>query len=385
MGQSLDAAPAKRTLPSAHAAHGIAALRRIFELQDPQHARLLPMEGLRGLAVTLIFLQHYTVQSQLIGLSPGLAYTVAAAFRNYGNMGVELFFVLSGYLIYGTLVRRASPFLGFMARRLQRIYPTFLVVFAFALAVDFLAPGPGKIPHDPWQAAACLAANLALLPALFSMVQIVAVAWSLSYEMFFYVAVAGLVLGLGMGRIPRDRRIAVLALLTGAFIVTSCAGLPGFPIRMMPFFAGMLLAEGLGKRVPAWLGWAAPAAAFLACVTHTISGVAAEAIQTIAFFSLCAVCFRGDGLVSAWMTWTPLRWLGNMSYSYYLVHGYVVRISMVLLARVLPLGMPDWMFWASMPILYVATLLAASFIFVSVEKPLSLRSQAAKLPHLVAV
>ena len=61
-------------------------IRRIFELQDPRHARLLPMEGLRGFAVTLVFLQHYTRQSLLIGMSPGAAHDFAAAFRNYGNL-----------------------------------------------------------------------------------------------------------------------------------------------------------------------------------------------------------------------------------------------------------------------------------------------------------
>jgi len=170
-------------------------LRRTFELQDPRHARLLPMEGLRGFAVTLVFLQHYTMQSQLIGLSAGPASAVAAAFHSYGNLGVELFFVLSGYLIYGALIRKAPPFGSFMARRIQRIYPAFLVVFAFALALTVLARVPGKIPLDPWQATAYLAANLALLPGLIPMVRIVDVAWSLSYEMFFYIVTAALVLG----------------------------------------------------------------------------------------------------------------------------------------------------------------------------------------------
>jgi hypothetical protein len=71
---------------------------------------------------------------------------------------------------------------------------------------------------------------------------------------------------------------------------------------MMPFFAGMMLAEGLGSRIPRWMGWAAPIAAFAVSVTHSLPIVAGEFVQTTAFFVLCAVCFRGDGVVSAWMT-----------------------------------------------------------------------------------
>jgi exopolysaccharide production protein ExoZ len=222
-------------------------MSRTFELQEPLHARLLPMAGLRGLAVTLVFLQHYMVQCQLIGLSAGPASAMAAAFRNYGNFGVELFFVLSGYLIYGTLVRKAPPFFRFMARRLQRIYPAFLVVFAFALALIILTPMQNKIPHDPWLGAVYLAANLALLPGLIPMVRIVDVAWSLSYEMFFYVVTAGLVLVTGLNKTVPSRRMAILALLTSAFILASFAGISNFPARMLPFFAGMLLGRWAGQ------------------------------------------------------------------------------------------------------------------------------------------
>jgi exopolysaccharide production protein ExoZ len=199
--------------------------------------------------------------------------------------------------------------------------------------------------------------------------------------MFFYIVTAGLVLGAGLGNTPRSRRVAILALLTVVFILVSYAGISNFPVRMMPFFAGMLLAEGVGNRVPTWMGWATPAADFVASVTLVVRGEA-ELIQTVAFFSLCAVCFRGAGLVSTWMTLAPLRWLGNMSYSYYLVHGFVVRIAMVLLARVLPLGMPDWVFWCFMPVAYVATLLASSLLFVVVEKPFSLQPAATMISSL---
>ena len=359
-------------------------LRRTYALQDPRHARLLPMEGLRGYAVTLVFLHHYSVQAELLGLPAGAAAATAAALRGYGNLGVELFFVLSGYLIYGTLVRKAPPFAGFMARRCQRIYPAFLVMFAVMLALTVLLPLPGKLTADPWRAAVYLAANLALLPGLFPVVPIVDVAWSLSYEMAFYVATAVLVLGAGLARTNRRRRVAVLAALAAAFVLASGAGI-GIPLRMMPFFAGMLLAEGLGAWVPPWLAWAAPAAALAACVTHALSGAAGELVYSVAFFALCAVCFRDAGSISRVMRWAPLRWLGNMSYSYYLVHGVVVRAVMVLLARVLPLGMPDWLFWAFMPILYTATLAVASLLFVLVEKPLSLRPATAKLRGAVAV
>ena len=78
------------------------------------------------------------------------------------------------------------------------------------------------------------------------MTRIVEVAWSLSYEVFFYAAAAGLLLGTGMTAMPPARRIHVL-LLTGRFVALSSVGIEHFPVRTLPFFAGMLLAEDLGS------------------------------------------------------------------------------------------------------------------------------------------
>jgi exopolysaccharide production protein ExoZ len=349
-------------------------LARIFELSDPRHARLLPMEGLRGLAVTLVFLQHYAVQAELIGLAPGgMTAAAAATFHRYGNLGVELFFILSGYLIYGTLVRHAPRFLAFMARRMERIYPTFLVVFAVALGLGGLAPVPSKIPEGFWPATSYLAANLALLPGLLPIRGVVDVAWTLSYEMFFCITCAVLVLGTGLHRASRSWRLVVLFGLTFAFVAASFCPIPYFPVRMMPFFAGMLLAEGMGARVPAWLAWVAPIASVLLSALLRPGASANELLHTVAFFALCAVCFRGAGRTSAVMIWAPLRWLGNISCSYYLMHGFVVRTAMLLLGHALPSGMPTWLFWWLMPVVFTATLVASAGLFVLIEKPLSLR------------
>ena len=349
-------------------------LSRIFELQDRRHARLLPMEGLRGVAVTLVFLQHYGVQAQLIGLPPGLAATAAAAWRNYGNLGVELFFVLSGYLIYGTLVRRGPRFLTFMLRRVQRIYPAFLVVFALMLTLTVAVPIPDKLPPGLPGAALHVLGNLLLLPGLFPLTPIVTVAWSLSYEMFFYLATAAAVLGLGMHQMPPRRRQAILGGVIALFLAGMALDLPGYPVRFAPFFAGMLLVEGAGRIVPDWLALAAVPVGCAMTLLGLLPPGPEEVVQAACFFALCAPCFRETGLVSRLMTWTPLRWLGNMSYSYYLIHGIVVRIACVVLARALPDGMGGWTFWLLGAALYGATLAAGAALFVLVEKPFSLQN-----------
>ena len=108
-----------------------------------------------------------------------------------------------------------------------------------------------------------------------------------------------------------------------------------------------------------------------------VARVAVDALHQPVLWSagelLCAVCFRSVGRVSQLMCWAPLRWLGNMSYSYYLVHGFIVRLSMTALAQVVTGALPPVAFWLLIVPLFAATLAGSALLFVGVEKPVSLR------------
>src|SRR6267142_2372088 len=97
---------------------------------DSSTRRILSMEGQRGIAVALVFLVHY-VSLFSPWLTPGSAQLgFAEALKSIGFIGVDFFFVISGYLIYGIVVRKAIDHRAFALRRLERIYPVFLVMFA---------------------------------------------------------------------------------------------------------------------------------------------------------------------------------------------------------------------------------------------------------------
>jgi peptidoglycan/LPS O-acetylase OafA/YrhL len=357
-------------------------LGRLFELQAPGSARLLPMEGLRGFAVFLVFLQHYGTQALplMSADSAGRAVLLPLfqAVRNFGNVGVELFFVLSGLLIYGHLVARRPAFPRFLARRARRLYPAFLCVFALALAAA-LAQGR-VLPTGPGPALLYIAANLLFLPGLLPIPPLLTVAWSLSYEVFFYLAAAALVAGLTLDRWQERSRLRLVLALCALFAAAMFAAPPGFPARMMSFFAGMLLAEGVGVRrlhVPAWLGLAAPVIAFAVGAIWWVAEPPREVMYAIAFLLLCAACLRpGDNAAARLFAWAPLRRLGNMSYSYYLLHGLVVlawaRATEVLFGRTLS---PAWVL-ALLPAVFAATLLPAAILFLAVERPFSLEGKA---------
>ena len=114
-----------------------------FELQDAASARWLPMEGLRGFAVALVFLVHFADFRKPYSDAGWLN-----ALHEIGNVGVDLFFVLSGFLIYKACIRRPINVRLYAWRRIERIYPAFLAAFAIYLALMVLMPSQSKLPDE---------------------------------------------------------------------------------------------------------------------------------------------------------------------------------------------------------------------------------------------
>ena len=122
-------------------------LMRTFELSRGGRAHnVQPMEGLRGFAVFLVFLVHFTTLVKPWLAETTVVFAFAQSLHTVGNAGVDLFFVISGYLIYGSLISRPQHFLHFLARRVERIYPAFVAVFAVYLILSFVFPTENKIP-----------------------------------------------------------------------------------------------------------------------------------------------------------------------------------------------------------------------------------------------
>src|SRR5712664_3857285 len=94
-------------------------LRTFYELPGESN-RLLSMEGMRGLAVLLVFFVHFHALFGSYVESQSWVYSVSRFLGVAGDTGVDLFFVLSGYLSYGMLTRRPVGYLKFMRRRVQR-------------------------------------------------------------------------------------------------------------------------------------------------------------------------------------------------------------------------------------------------------------------------
>jgi peptidoglycan/LPS O-acetylase OafA/YrhL len=362
-------------------------LEKNFELSRGGPAEnLRPMEGLRGLAVFLVFLFHYvTLIKPWIAGHPALQ-SLAGALGIIGITGVDLFFILSGYLIYGSLISRPYNFSRFISRRIERIYPTFLVVFVAYVFLSFAFPGENKMPAEAGQRALYLAENLLLLPGIFHIEPMITVAWSLSYEMFFYLATPLLIALFALRSSSRHRR-AIFFAMVAASIVLSWPLLHGH-IRLVMFVSGILLYEAIdSSAIPTPPSSAGLLALILGLLSSLLPIFGTNgyplriSLLFFFFFVLCLACFRAP---ASWLarrfSSTPLRWFGNMSYSYYLIHGLALKIGFLALAAILPAAQHGpRIFWALMPVMFLWTLVPASVLFLAVERPLSLSPRRIRL------
>lgn len=285
---------------------------------------LRSLTGLRFLAALAVFGTH---------LSPGVGETPLHHLTwlwDQGGLGVDLFFVLSGFILTWSH-RHGDRALGFYRRRFARVYPNHVVVWlVYATALTLLATGPDATE---------LVAGLALVQSWSSNLGVIyavnSPAWTLSCEALFYLLFPAL-LAVTVRRSATAQSVLLAAVVAvwlglGGYQVTSSAaetkGTRTYwlthvapPARLLEFAAGILtclLCRRVGRALPVW-----PAA--LATVgTYLLAGQS----ELFGFVFLPCVCALLAALASADAhgqgTWLAGRWpvqLGVWSYAFYLVH-----------------------------------------------------------------
>src|SRR5579872_1936957 len=108
--------------------------------------RLPAIEGLRGLAMTLVFFGHFEALFRSYLPAGGLSLRLIQALAVVGHQGVCFFLVLSGYFVYKSYLDHPDGFAAFALRRVRRIYPPYVVMCCLYIALSFLFPGESKIP-----------------------------------------------------------------------------------------------------------------------------------------------------------------------------------------------------------------------------------------------
>jgi len=323
-----------------------------------------------------------------------------------GTAGVDLFFLLSGFLIYRSARRANFDYGDFLRRRAVRIYPAFLVMLIVYIALSLFLPNQGKPLGHGWDLFNSILLNLAFLPGLVDIKPIVTVAWSLSYEWYFYISLPLILRMCIWSHKKRGMRIALISTAatlytTVSFLTPQLSNALHFPIyrfhvRLVMFLVGAIVCEllecsRLQTRL-ALLGstrfaYATVAAGLLSLVLieglhgplrgPSIFEPRFEALRCVVlvvmFVPTMLLALQQKGVHTPLLTIPELRWLGNISYSYYLVHtlpidGLKLAISRFAVFRMAPLATLVVLF----PLAFLATVGAATALFLLVERRFSL-------------
>lgn len=138
--------------------------------------RLTEIDALRGIAAMLVVLFHYTTRYQeLYGHT-----TPAMLSLPWGYLGVNLFFMISGFVIFMTLERTRAP-ADFIVSRFSRLYPAYWAAVALTFGVTHWLGLPDKVV--PLSTGLL---NLTMIQSLFGVHPVDGVYWTLEIELIFY-------------------------------------------------------------------------------------------------------------------------------------------------------------------------------------------------------
>jgi len=312
--------------------------------------RITAMDGLRAYAISLVFLVHFLSQYFNGATSPkridfdafqsNRAASIVDVIAHYfwaSHYGVDLFFLLSGFLIYRLMVRPAFQYPAFLRNRFLRLYPAFVI--ALAIYCVYIAYA-WDLTYD-WFT---VAANMLMLQGVWELgiKPIIVPTWSLTFEWLFYL-VFPMVLLLPSARTKVSLRHIVLFGLTIAVTVVPIG--PHY-IRFLMFFAGAALASIPAATVRTQLQRIPDLVVLGVYVLANVLFVAQQdyyrfiPVFLVTSLLLVAKVIHGDGVLHRMFAWEPLRRLGRVSYSFYLFHGLVIIIVCDHLAPLLH-GLPE--------------------------------------------
>lgn len=302
------------------------------------------IQGLRGIAILLVLLNHAG--------TPGFA---------GGYVGVDIFFVISGYLIGGQLwregLRSGHIAIGeFYARRIRRLFPANVALLTASTAATLLVLAPdewGEVFSAMGAVLLCVvnlwftgratdyfASHGAASPFLHL--------WSLAVEEQFYLVWPWLVVLCLSGASQHfTRRLWWVTLSVAVVSLAACSAVTwwrqplaffNMPFRMWEFAAGIALAIGAWRLRPGWqvsLGWLSISAlvpiTLLMDERRQFPGLWAV-LPVLCTLGLLVIATQAEerGLLQRALGCRPLVWLGNCSYSVYLWHWPVQIFSAVI-------------------------------------------------------
>ncbi|HST49003.1 acyltransferase family protein [Jatrophihabitans sp.] len=359
------------------------------------HVRLHSLTGLRFVAALMVFCYHSSLQIPTLAVfgygATGSHWARIAS--NAGAVGVTFFFVLSGFVLTWS-ARVNDTVRAFWRRRLLKIYPNYVVAWVLAMVLFAASSTPA------WRAVLNLFMLQVWVPDFFTNFSVDPPSWSLGAEAFFY-ACFPLLLRLA-DRIEPSRlkywaagtfaAIVAAPVLAYAFLSEN-PKVPGNfdasplqywlvyilpPVRMFDFALGILVARLVltGR----WRNIGMANSALLLAATYVATSYvpylyAQRVLCVIPMVLLIAAAAVADSRGrSSFLASRPMRWLGDISFAFYLLHFIVLTMVMKYARKLF-----DEQFFslttgiALLAVALVVTVAVAHLLYCGFERPITRR------------
>ena len=293
---------------------------------DTAPARLANVDALRGLAALAVCLFHWE--------HIGFGTPVNAQVFRFGMLGVELFFMISGFVI-GLVAERSPSVPRFVLARVVRLYPAY--VASVALTALYVLP-VGKYGVE------AVLVNVTMLQSFVDVPNITNPYWTLAFEITFYGLVAGL---LAAGAFARIEVFALAWLALALLYRLTIPGPLGFDdghplaqlgyITVAPQFAPFFVLGAMVHRLRRGCLGTRGRIAVAAALGMTLFGrddfaqVSGEAYATAALAMTVALWIAAHGGAGNGSIVRTLGRLGIVSYPLYLVHCTVANLCILVL------------------------------------------------------
>ena len=324
--------------------------------------RVLVLDPLRGLAALCVVWFHFVGAGHFSGT--GIFGEWLTASGKYAWAGVEIFFVISGFVLPYALSKngyRLRHYFTFLWKRLMRLEPPYLASIAIILIIEAISPLiPGfhgaafkfELPR--------LLSHLGYLSSFLNYEWYYIVYWTLAIELQFYLLIALL-----FPLVAHKRAGVRLAVVVALLLLSLCSKEDYLLLKYLPFFSlGVITFQYYTNLLStrAWYFWLV-VTAFFCFVTL---GFAASIFAIAATLAIAAVKALGGHVEFKNRVWLFLSWTGTLSYSLYLLHVPVGGRVMNLGARFVS-GTLGQVFILAMALLL--SFIAAWLLHRLVEKP----------------
>ncbi len=286
-----------------------------------QNIRLVELDALRGLAAIAVVLYHYT--TRISEIYPDYSYS---GFKfSHGNLGVQLFFLLSGFVIFLTINKKLSP-TDFLKKRAIRLYPSYIicVIATYLLVSTFGLEGREASLRDAL-------INFSLMEGFIPGIKYVDGAyWSLTVEITFYTFIA-LLLYMGFMKFIFEVLCLWLATSFTLFLIvenTNYKLLEFFYQKTISNYSYLFIAGISFYFLSQKLSWR-----YLALLLSTlIFQYMSSDITTFIIVMILYILFWGAiSQKLKFLSNNLFVFLGSISYSLYLIHqnlGYIILLEL---------------------------------------------------------